>query len=108
MKYNNLKKVLNDYGIETVKIIKNDIRYKKLIRTGKLLGSISYKVVNKSGGLGIEFFMVDYGKFVDEGTIYIKAQKFFKENIREQYKKWEIKIKDAVSLDFKEDIEKTF
>jgi len=108
MKYNNLKKILKNYGDETVRIIKDDIRYKKLIRTGKLLGSISYKIVNKSGGIGIEFFMIDYGKFVDEGTIYIKAQNFFKENINKQYKKWEVQIKDAVALDFKSDIEKTF
>lgn len=108
MRYDNLKKTLNDYGIDTVKVIKEDIRYKKLIRTGKLLGSISYKIVKRNDGLGVEFIMIDYGKFVDEGTIYIKAQKFFKDNIQKQYKKWEPKIKDAVALDFKIDFEKTF
>lgn len=108
MKYDNLKKALRDYGNDTVKVIKEDIRYKKLIRTGKLLGSISYKLVKKSDGFGVEFLMVEYGKFVDEGTIYIKAQKFFKDNIQKQYKKWETQIKDAVALDFKIDFQKTF
>jgi len=108
MKWINLKKVLNDYGNDTVKVIKEDIRFKKLIRTGTLLGSITFKLVKKNDGFGVEFFMVEYGKFVDQGTVYIKAQKFFKDNIKKQYSKWEQRINDAVALDFKDEVKKTF
>jgi hypothetical protein len=105
MKYTALKSTLNLFGKETVEVIKKDIRYKKLIETGKLLGSITYQVVSNSNGFEIDFFMIEYGKFVDEGTRYIKARGFFKDNIDKQYKKWEQNILDALAKDSMADIE---
>jgi hypothetical protein len=104
MKYTNLKSTLNLFGKDTVEVIKKDIRYKKLIDTGKLLGSITYQVSNKGDGFEVDFFMVDYGKYVDEGTKYIKAREFFIRNIELQYKKWENKIANSALEDAVDDL----
>lgn len=108
MKINNLKKTMHQFGRETVDVIKKDIRYKNAIRTGKLLGSITYQLYERSGNIEVDFFMVDYGKFVDEGTRYIKAREFFKENINKQFKKWEKEISDAVSKDIDDELKNIF
>jgi hypothetical protein len=99
MKYTALKSTLHLFGRDTIEVIKKDIRYKKAIDTGRLLGSITYQIYDGRNGLQIDFFMVDYGKYVDEGTRYIKAREFFKRNIDLQYKKWSDKIAEAVSKD---------
>jgi hypothetical protein len=104
MKYTALKSILHQFGRETVGVIKKDIRYKKAIDTGKLLGSITYQIYDGRDGLKVDFFMIDYGKYVDEGTIYIKAREFFKRNIELQYKKWEDKITEAASQDVVDDL----
>jgi len=104
MKYTALKATLHLFGRDTVEVIKKDIRYKKAIDTGRLLGSITYQVSNRGNGFQIDFFMVDYGKYVDEGTIYIKAREFYKRNIQLQYKKWSDKITEAVSKDAVDDL----
>jgi hypothetical protein len=108
MKISNLKKTMHQFGRETVDVIKKDIRYKNAIKTGKLLGSIEYQLKERSGNVEVDFFMVEYGKYVDEGTIYIKARNFFKENIDKQYKKWEKEISDAVSKDIDEELKNIF
>jgi hypothetical protein len=104
MKYTALKSTLHKYGRETVDIIKKDIRYKKAIDTGRLLGSITYQIYDKGNGFEIDFFMIDYGKYVDEGTKYIKAREFFIRNIDLQFKKWEKKISEALSEDALNDL----
>jgi hypothetical protein len=101
----NLKSTMHQFGRETVEVIKRDIKYKDAIRTGKLLGSITYQLYERSGNIEIDFFMVDYGKYVDEGTQYIKARRFFKDNIERQYEKWSQNFLDALSKDAMEDIE---
>lgn len=104
MKYTNLKSTLHQYGRETVDVIKKDIRYKKAIDTGKLLGSITYQIYDKGNGFEIDFFMIDYGKYVDEGTKYIKAREFFIRNIDLQFKKWENKIAKSLMQDASDDL----
>jgi hypothetical protein len=104
MRYTALKATMHQFGRETVEVIKKDIRYKKLIETGKLLGSITYQLYQKNDVIEVDFFMVDYGKYVDEGTRYIKAREFFIRNIDLQYKKWSDKITEAVSQDAVDDI----
>lgn len=108
MKISNLKQTMHQFGRETVDVIKKDIRYKNAIRTGKLLGSITYQLYERGGNIEVDFFMVEYGKFVDEGTIYIKARNFFKENIQKQYKKWEKDISDAFDKDIDEELKNIF
>lgn len=104
MKYTNLKKTLHLFGRDTVEVIKKDIKYKRAIDTGKLLGSITYNIFDKGNGFEIDFFMIDYGKYVDEGTRYIKAREFFKRNIDLQYKKYSQQIIEALQKDAVDDI----
>jgi len=101
----NLKAVMHQFGRDTVEVIKKDIRYKDLIKTGKLLGSITYQLYDRGSDIEVDFFMINYGKFTDEGTRYIKARKFFNYNIEKQYEKWQQAILDAVSKDAMDDIE---
>jgi len=105
MRLDNLKRTMHQFGRETVDLIKKDIRYKNAIRTGDLLGSITYQLYERNGSIEIDFFMIDYGKYVDEGTRYIKARHFFKQNIEDQYKKWQDEFADALSKDAMVEIE---
>jgi hypothetical protein len=105
MNLKNLKSVMHEFGRDTVAVIKNDIRYKDLIKTGKLLGSITYQLYQRNDVIEVDFFMIDYGKYVDEGTRYIKARRFFNYNIEKQYEKWDQYFLDALAKDAMEDIE---
>lgn len=96
---------MHQFGRETVDLIKRDIQYKNAIKTGKLFGSITYQLYEKSDTIEVDFFMVDYGKYVDEGTRYIKARNFFKKNIEDQYKKWQDNFAEALSKDAMSEIE---
>ena len=73
--------------VTSVGVIKSDIRYKDLIKTGKLLGSITYQLYRKNDVIEVDFFMIDYGEYVDEGTRYVEARGFFNYNIEKQYEK---------------------
>jgi hypothetical protein len=95
----NLKRALEKFGKETTQLIRRDIRYKKLVKTGKLVGSIDFKIITRNDRYEIEFIMVEYGKFLDEGTRYIKAQRFFKDNIDKQLEKYETEFLDAMAKD---------
>ncbi len=102
-----IKTVLKQVGKSTVERIRRNIRYKDLIKTGKLLGSIEYKVINTNNNFELQFYMVEYGKFLDEGTKYIKAQKFFNDIIDDELKKNENKILNAYSDDLLNNIDKS-
>lgn len=79
----NVSKTLRKFAIDTKREIENDIVRKNVIDTGRLLRNIKYYQV----GNFIQFSMVDYGKFVDEGTrnadgtVRIRPRKFFNEVI---------------------------
>ena len=102
----NLKRTLKKVGEITCQRIRRDIRYQNLIKTGKLLGSIDFEVVQRGTFWELEFSMVEYGKFLDEGTIYIRARRFFNDIIDDQMKKSEIDILNATARDLFESIEK--
>ena len=102
-----IKTVLKQVGKSTVERIRRNIRYKDLIKTGKLLGSIEYKVINTNNNFELQFYMVEYGKFLDEGTIYIKAQKFFNDIIDDELKKNENNILNAYADDLLKNIDKS-
>lgn len=59
-----LEKVQDEWGLETVKAILNQIDSFPIKDKGTLRRSISYA----QGKEGITFNMADYGKFVDEGV----------------------------------------
>lgn len=76
--------------------VKGEIKQKIIstdtIKTGDLLRSVDYlQVVNS-----IQFSMLDYGKFTDEGTIYIAPRKFFNETIDKRNRELEESIGQEV------------
>jgi hypothetical protein len=94
-----LQQVLTDYGVDTVQKIRQKIVDTDTIDTGALLNSIDYVVVPDGNSFDIEFFMNDYGRYTDEGTIRIDARKFFNEVIDQNYNLWSERIVDAVIQD---------
>lgn len=87
--------ILKKFGDEVVEAVKKDIQSKKLIKTGDLYKSISYHIDGES----IEFDMIYYGKYLDEGTKYIYPRNFFKPIIKEKLKKYKGQIAKAILLD---------
>lgn len=79
-----LEKLLDEFGRDTVDAIVSEIVRKDVIKTGALKNSIDYNIFNDGEDIRIEFKMLEYGKFVDEGTRYIKAREFFLKVIERQ------------------------
>lgn len=76
-----LERRLENFGVNTKDKIKKKIKKTKTIDTGALLRSVDFKITKK----GIEFSMLDYGKFTDEGTRYIQPpREFFNKVIEEE------------------------
>ena len=87
--------VLKKFGDEVVEAVKRDIQSKKLIKTGDLYKSISYTI----SGQSIDFEMIYYGKYLDQGTKYIYPRNFFKPIIKKILKKFKASIAKAIFLD---------
>lgn len=95
-----MERLLNDFGRDTVDAIVAEIIKKDVIKTGALKNSIDYNIFNDGEDIRIEFKMLEYGKFVDEGTRYIKAREFFLKVIEKQT--------EIFSRDLEDEIEKEF
>lgn len=80
----------------TVIDIKNSILNKKVYKTGDLFRSINYNITNED----ISFYMISYGKFVDQGTRYISPRYFFKKVIERNI----VDLKDAILNPLKDEI----
>lgn len=79
-----IKRFLEGFGKETQKKIVQKIIKVGAVKTGNLKKSIAYNIIKKGDSYEIEFSMIDYGQYVDEGTEYIKPREFFVKVI-EQY-----------------------
>lgn len=79
-----LNNVLDRFGRDTVDKIVDKINAVGAVRTGMLRDSIDFKVEYRDGEYSINFEMVDYGKFVDEGTRYIEPREFFVKVIEDE------------------------
>jgi hypothetical protein len=99
----NINKSLKKFAIDTKREIENDIIRKNVIDTGDLLRSIKYLQV----GSFISFSMLDYGKFVDEGTDFIKPRKFFNDVINEMSDELEDYLLGDVELEIEKAVEKS-
>ena len=62
-----IKNYLNSVGRQTVAMSKNNLKTKGL-GGSKLDESVSYKVVEKNGNYTLEFYMNDYGRFMNDGV----------------------------------------
>jgi len=85
-KYNEkeIRAFLKDWANNTKRKIKNRILAVDAIDTGRLLDSIDWNMDFDGDEAKITFEMVEYGKFVDEGTVYISPRKFFNDIIEKE------------------------
>jgi hypothetical protein len=64
-----IENVLNKFGIKVVKELQQNIKNKKIVSTGELSSSISYKVIEISAGrYSFRLSIASYYKFVDKGV----------------------------------------
>lgn len=100
------KDLLEKIGNETVKLIKDEITKKNLIKTGDLKDSIKYKLVKNGSQYSLEFEEIYYGEYLDQGTRYIRPpREFFEKIIKEQLDKYEDDIADAYFQDMIDEID---
>lgn len=100
------KDLLEKIGNETVKLIKDEITKKNLIKTGDLKDSIKYKLVKNGSQYSLEFEEIYYGEYLDQGTRYIRPpREFFEKIIKAQLDKYESDIADAYFQDMIDEID---
>jgi len=77
MKVKNVERYLNSFGKQVVNRAKGGLQRKK--GGGSALeNSIYFKVVPSQGGFSVEFYMADYGKYVDKGVSGTEVLRTFK------------------------------
>jgi len=105
MKKFNLEEFLNEFGESTKKKIIDKIVKENVIKTGNLYDSINYDVKESGNSHSIEFSMIDYGKYPDEGTRYITPRHFFDKIINDSINDNLDKLLDEA---LKKELEKIF
>ena len=78
MKTKNLERYLNSVGKQVVNRAKGGLQKKKG-GGSRLEESIKFKVVREKKGFVIQFFMSDYGTFVDKGVSGTKKKRKYKD-----------------------------
>lgn len=73
LKYENLIRVLNEYGQELVNLYKNKLATNNVNASGDLSNSVKYLLKNKNNIYEIDLELADYWKYVENGR---KAGKF--------------------------------
>lgn len=97
-----LRDILSRFGSDTVDKIVDRINAVGAVRTGTLRDSIDFRINESNGEYSIEFEMVEYGKYVDEGTRYIEPREFFVKVIEEETERYlesiiETELEEALS-----------
>ncbi len=64
----NLTEIFNKFGKQVIKQSRSNLTRGKKNVSKKLYDSLEYNLVEKEGKISIEFLMLDYGQFVDEGV----------------------------------------
>ena len=78
MKTEALERYLNSFGKQVVNRAKGNLQKAKGGGTN-LEKSIDFKVTNNAEGFAVQFFMTDYGTFVDKGVSGTKKTRSFKD-----------------------------
>lgn len=78
MKTENIERYLNSFGKQIVNRAKSNLQKSKGGGTN-LEKSLSFKIVKDADGFTVEFYMADYGTFVDKGVSGNKQQRSFKD-----------------------------
>ena len=90
----NFNNWVKDFADDTTNKVLDRIILVDAIDTGRLFESIESKVGGGARSYTINMNMVEYGKFVDEGTIKITPREFFKDIIIKQANSFRKYIKD--------------
>jgi len=64
----NVKEELNKFGKYVVQQSRTNLTKNKINATGDLYGSLGYDLKVMPNSVFMEFFMMEYGKFIDEGV----------------------------------------
>jgi len=99
------KKIIETFAKDTKRRIERKIVSVGAVRTGNLLDSIDYDIKESGDEFDIEFSMIDYGKFVDEGTRYIRPRNFFKDVIEDETKKFERDLEKELEKELYDSVE---
>ena len=78
MKTENIERYLNSFGKQVVNRAKGNIQKEKGGGTA-LEQSIRFEVITDADGFTVQFYMADYGTFVDKGVSGNKKQQKFKD-----------------------------
>ena len=78
MKTENIENYLNSFGKQVVNRAKGGLQKSKGGGTN-LEKSISFKVTKDTDGFSVQFFMADYGSFVDKGVSGTKEKRSYKD-----------------------------
>jgi hypothetical protein len=77
MKTDNIERYLESFGKYIVKQARTNLTKAKKNDTKDLYNSISFKVTQNAQGFSVQFFMQDYGTFVDKGVSGTNKQRKF-------------------------------
>lgn len=99
------RKIAVKFSKETKDRIKRKIADVEAIRTGDLLRSIDYELKMNGEDFEVDFFMIDYGKFVDEGTKYIRPREFFVKVIEQETRSFEKDLEDEIEAEIYKSID---
>ena len=64
----NVKEELNKFGKYVVQQSRTNLTKNKITATGDLYGSLGYDLKVMPNSVFMEFYMMEYGKFIDEGV----------------------------------------
>lgn len=64
----NVKEELNKFGKYVIQQSRTNLTKNKINATGDLYGSLGYDLKVMPNSVFMEFFMMEYGKFIDEGV----------------------------------------
>lgn len=99
------RKIAVSFAKETKDRIRRKIYDVDAIKTGDLLRSIDYKLKMNGEDFEVDFFMIDYGVFVDEGTKYIRPREFFVKVIEQETNNFEKDLEDEIEKEIYKSID---
>jgi len=79
MKTDNIERYLNSFGKYIVKQSRTNLTKGKKNVSKELYNSISFKVVTDADGFSVQFYMADYGTFIDKGVSGNKQTRSYKD-----------------------------
>jgi hypothetical protein len=97
MDFENLKQVMLEISEELSTASKQKLQSNGSVRTGKLLKSIKPQAKVTELKAGIE--MVEYGKFVENGTKYQQSKPFIEPSLDMLNERFKDQIQQALALD---------